>query len=256
MFEKKGSTGSSGKAYRFVGLRSITVNLFLLLILIIIFIVAVLIGPVYINPVTGVYIVASGVLEWIGSLIAGFSGANIAFFWSIQHSWPSMYEILIWDGRFPRAIAVILVGSGLAVSGAVFQETFRNPLVSDSILGVSTGAGAGATIAILLSMNGYIVQIFAFAGGMLAVGMTYVLSRTSRGNPTLMLVMSGIIVGSLFGSMTSMLKYIADPTTKLPDITFWLMGSFGNVVSMDQVYLIITDHFDQHGDPVRYPLAS
>ncbi len=80
MFEKKGSTGSSGKAYRFVGLRSITVNLFLLLILIIIFIVAVLIGPVYINPVTGVYIVASGVLEWIGSLIAGFSGANIAFF--------------------------------------------------------------------------------------------------------------------------------------------------------------------------------
>ena len=130
-----------------------------------------------------------------------------------------------------------MVGSGLAVSGAVFQGTFRNPLVSESILGVSAGAGVGAAIGILLSQSDYMIQLFAFAFGLLAVGMTYFISRVYRSNPTLILVLAGIIVGSLFSAATSLIKYVADPYTKLPDITFWLMGSFA-AVNMSGVFLI------------------
>lgn len=237
MYEKKSPLEAPRDAHHLFDLKSISVNLSLVLVLMILFIVALFLGRYTIDPVTVIFIVGSGVLEGIGGLLAGLIGVKIAIFWSIQHTWPSVMETVIWNVRLPRAVAVILVGSGLAVSGAVFQGTFRNPLVSESILGVSAGAGAGAAIAILLSMSSYTIQMFAFAFGLLAVGMTYAISRTYKSNPTLVLVLAGIIVGSLFGAVTSALKYVADPYTKLPDITFWLMGSFAKV-SIGDVYLV------------------
>jgi iron complex transport system permease protein len=130
-------------------------------------------------------------------------------------------------------VAVALVGAGLAISGAVFQSTFRNPLVSESILGVSEGAAVGAAIAILLSQSSVVIELSAFAFGVLAVTMTYQLSRTYRSNPTLVLVLAGIIVGSLFASVISLIKYVADPYTVLPSLTYWLLGSFANVSAND-----------------------
>jgi iron complex transport system permease protein len=238
MYEKKGSKESSKKAYLFFGLNSTTINLILLVILFILFIVALLVGPVYIDPVTGILIVVSGVMEGIGNLIAALFSVHIAFFYSIGHTWSYLPEVFIWNERFPEVLTAAIVGMGLSVSGAAFQGTFRNPLVSESILGVSAGAGAGAAIAMLLSMNLYMIQLFAFTGGLLAVAMAYMISRFCRGNPTLVLVMAGIIVGSVFGALTSIMRYEAASNSMLPAITFWLMGSFANISSIDQVYLV------------------
>lgn len=213
------------------------INLLLFVMLAVIFIGSLFLGRYTIDPATVILIIGSSILERAGDLIAGVTGVRLAFFYSIQHTWPRVMETVIWNVRFPRGLAVVLAGAGLAVSGAVFQGTFRNPLVSESILGVSSGAGLGAATAIILDQSGYTVQVFAFAFGLLAVGMTYSISRVYKSNPTLVLVLTGIVVGSLFTAGTSLLKYVADPYTKLPDIVFWLMGTFSKV-SMNDIYVI------------------
>lgn len=137
------------------------------------------------------------------------------------------------DVRIPRILAAILVGAGLAVSGTSFQGIFQNPLVSPYILGVSTGAGFGASLAILFFDNSVVVQVSAFSFGILAVLITWGLSRMYRMPSTTVLVLAGIIVGSLFSALVSLIKYLADPYEKLPQIVFWLMGSFATVKMSD-----------------------
>jgi iron complex transport system permease protein len=132
---------------------------------------------------------------------------------------------------------VVLAGAGLAVSGAVFQGTFRNPLVSESILGVSSGAGFGAALGIMLGQTSYAIQLFAFVSALAAVGITYLIGRVHRSSPVLLLVLGGIIVGSLFSAFTSLIKYVADPLDKLPSIVFWLLGSFASI-TIDDIYLV------------------
>lgn len=237
MFEDKINIRDHNSKGLKIGIRTLSTNLVLIVLLLIMFIVALFLGRYSIDPFTVILIVISGTMERAGDLIASLTGIRLAFLWSIQHTWTQTMEIVIWNIRLPRALAVILVGAGLAVSGAVFQGTFRNPLVSESILGVSAGAGVGAAIGILLNQSSYMVQLFAFAFGLLAVSMTYFISRVYKSNPTLVLVLAGIIVGSLFSAATSMIKYVADPYTKLPDITFWLMGSFATI-NMSSVFLI------------------
>lgn len=138
-------------------------------------------------------------------------------------------EIVIIQVRLPRAIAAALVGAALALSGTSFQGLFRNPLVSSQILGVASGAGFGAALALLLSGDPIVVQVSAFGFGILAVAITYALSRTYKETSLLTLVLAGIVVGALFSALTSLIKYVADPYEKLPSITFWLMGSLSAV---------------------------
>lgn len=151
----------------------------------------------------------------------------------MQHTWPSTLESVLFDVRLPRLFAGILVGAGLSVSGASFQGLFRNPLVSPHILGVSAGAGLGAALAILFFGNIYMVQVLSFLFGLIAVLMTYTLSRVYRSTPVLMLVLSGIIVGALFSAATSLLKYVADPVNQMPSIVFWMLGSLNNSSNKD-----------------------
>jgi iron complex transport system permease protein len=132
---------------------------------------------------------------------------------------------VIFQIRLPRTLMAMAVGAGLSISGASFQGMFRNPLVSPDILGVSSAAGFGAALAILLSGNAATIQIFAFLFGIIGVIMTYLLSRVYRSTPILMLVLSGVVVSAFFSALISATKYIADPFEKLPAITFWLMGS-------------------------------
>jgi iron complex transport system permease protein len=139
--------------------------------------------------------------------------------------WPATLETAILDVRLPRILLALLVGMSLSISGASFQGLFRNPLVSSEILGVANGAALGAATAILLSAPLAVVQIAAFAGGLLAVTTTYMISRLYRIQSTLTLVLAGIIVGAFLSSLISLIKYIADPLDKLPAIIFWLMGS-------------------------------
>jgi iron complex transport system permease protein len=147
--------------------------------------------------------------------------------------WSATWESVIWDVRFPRLMAGILVGGGLAMSGAAFQGIFRNPLVSPHILGVSAGAGFGAALGLLFSGHILVVQAASFCFGVITVAITYALSRTYRSSQMLMLVLSGIIVGGFFSALLSLVKYIADPLNKMPAIVFWLLGSLNNVSNAD-----------------------
>jgi len=137
--------------------------------------------------------------------------------------------------RMPRLVAAVAVGGALALSGASYQGLFRNPMVSPDILGVSSGSGFGAALAILLSLPAATVQLMSFAGGITAVLVAVSISKyIGKGRDSvLVLVLSGIVVSSLFGALLSMLKYIADPLDKLPAITFWLLGSLVDIRPMD-----------------------
>ncbi len=128
--------------------------------------------------------------------------------------------------RLPRTLAALLVGAALSVSGLLYQEVFRNPLVSPDLLGVSGGAGTGAAIAIVLGLPMASVSIIAFIGGIAAVGLTYGISRIFRNRSRMSLVLAGIIVGGLANAALSIVKYTADSESTLASITFWLMGSF------------------------------
>lgn len=140
---------------------------------------------------------------------------------------------ILWDIRLSRALLGALVGASLATSGAAFQGLFRNPLVSSNILGVSSGAGFGAALAILLTVDHSTVYLFSFAFGLLAVGLTYLIGTVYRSTPTIMLVLGGVIVSAIFSSLLSLMKYVADPYNQLPAIVFWLMGSLASASFQD-----------------------
>ncbi|MEO8386401.1 MAG: iron ABC transporter permease [Betaproteobacteria bacterium] len=150
------------------------------------------------------------------------------------HSLPSTYDAVIFQIRGPRVIAAILIGAALAGAGAVYQNMFRNPLVSPDILGVSSGAALGAVLAIFLSLPILAIQGFAFAGGLVAVAMVYFIGNAVRGHdPILALILTGVVVGTLLGSGIAMMKYLADPYNQLPAITFWLLGSLSSISPAD-----------------------
>lgn len=143
-------------------------------------------------------------------------------------------EIVIWNIRMPRVLAAMLVGAALAAAGASYQIMFRNPLVSPDILGVSSGAALGAVCAIFLSLPILAIQGFAFVGGMLAVALVSAIASAVRGmDTTLVLVLTGVVMGALAGAATSLLKVMADPYDQLPAITFWLLGSLARVTPGD-----------------------
>ena len=187
---------------------------FLVLLLIAVSVLSLISGQMDIGPVTVAKVLA-------------------ARFLPLEPTWPATLESVIIDVRLPRLFAGLLIGAGLSISGAAFQGLFRNPLVSPHILGVSAGAGFGAALAILFFGSICMVQLFSFSFGLIAVWMTYALSRTYRSTPVLMLVLAGIIVGALFSAATSLLKYIADPVNQMPSIVFWLLGSLNNASNKD-----------------------
>ncbi len=133
--------------------------------------------------------------------------------------------------RAPRVFAALLVGAALSGAGCAFQGIFKNPMVSPDLLGASAGACFGAALGILLSFGGVGVEIAAFAMGIVAVAASYLLSAVigRRMGGVLVLVLSGLVVGNLFQAFTSGVKFLADPNSQLPEITFWLMGGLSSV---------------------------
>ncbi len=146
---------------------------------------------------------------------------------------PDLAKTLVLLVRLPRALAGLLIGASLASTGAAFQGIFKNPLVDSNLLGVTSGAGFGAALMILLSGDPLHVQLSAFAFGLLAVGLAFFGSRLYSTAPMIVLTLMGILIGSLFGSLTSLLKYVADPLDELPAITFWLLGGLNTVTWRD-----------------------
>ncbi|MDO5087848.1 MAG: iron ABC transporter permease [Comamonadaceae bacterium] len=143
-------------------------------------------------------------------------------------------EIVLWNIRLPRVAAGLLVGAVLAAAGAAYQGMFRNPLVSPDILGVSAGAGLGAVLGIYMGWPLAGVQALAFAGGLAAVGTVLgIAALVRRHDPVLVLVLAGVAVGALLGAGIALIKTLADPTTQLPSITFWLMGGLNTITHND-----------------------
>ncbi|HXE86531.1 MAG TPA: iron ABC transporter permease [Hyphomicrobiaceae bacterium] len=139
-------------------------------------------------------------------------------------------DTVLFEVRLPRVAAAVLGGAALAGAGAAYQTLFRNPLVSPDILGVSTGAGLGAVLGIFLSLPVFGIQLIAFATGLATVALVYAVASVVHGrDPILVLVLAGVVVGSLAGAAISLLKIMADPYDQLPAIVFWLLGSFSAI---------------------------
>lgn len=153
--------------------------------------------------------------------------------------WPLSDDKVVFAVRLPRVAAAALVGAALAVSGAAYQGMFRNPMVSPDILGASTGAGFGAAVAILLGAGYFGISAAAFCCGLLAVAAAWLVSRLSRTNQTVVLILAGMMISSLFSAGTSFVKLVADTQQQLPAITYWLMGSLSSIKDKDVLFLSI-----------------
>jgi iron complex transport system permease protein len=143
-------------------------------------------------------------------------------------------EIVFMRVRLPRVAADVLVGAALSGAGSAYQTLFRNPLVSPDILGVATGSGLGAVVGILMSLSILGIEAFAFLGGIATVLLVYLISSSLRGHDrTLVLVLSGVVVGAFAGACISLVKVLSDPNDQLPAITFWLLGSLAGIKLSD-----------------------
>lgn len=173
------------------------------------------VGPIGIAPGVVVDIVAKLLFD------LGEGGAQLA-------------TTVVVDLRMPRVLFGALAGAALAVSGAALQSLFRNPLADPGIIGVSGGASTGAVAAIVLLppigavAYGWLVPAAAFAGGLLATALIYVLARPGRGTGTARLLLVGIAIGSGFAALTGFLTFVADDDD-LESIVFWQMGSLGGL---------------------------
>ena len=153
--------------------------------------------------------------------------------------WPISDDKVVFAVRLPRVAAAALVGAALAVSGAAYQGMFRNPMVSPDILGASTGAGFGAAVAILLGAGYFGISAAAFCCGLLAVAAAWLVSRLSKANQAVALILAGMMISSLFSAGTSFVKLVADTQQQLPAITYWLMGSLSSIKDKDVLFLSI-----------------
>jgi iron complex transport system permease protein len=146
---------------------------------------------------------------------------------------------VIWRVRGPRVVVATLIGAALAVAGTAFQGLFRNPLVSPDLLGASSGAALGSVIGIYFSLGVFAIQAFAFVGGLIAVCAVYLVGSSVRArDPILVLVLTGVVIGTLLGSGIGLVKYVADPYNQLPAMTFWLLGSLAATNNEDLVRLL------------------
>lgn len=151
-----------------------------------------------------------------------------------------MAQRLVWSLRLPRITIALLLGMSLSAAGSTMQMIFRNPLVEPGFLGVTQGAAFGAAASILwLGSSPLLIEGLATVFALLGLALSYTLARHIRfGGWVMRLVLAGIAVSALFSSGVGVLKYLADPLTQLPEITFWLLGGLWGVTWRDVVYTL------------------
>ena len=138
-----------------------------------------------------------------------------------------MTRMTLWNLRIPRILLAALVGAGLSTAGCAFQSLFANPLATPDTLGVASGASFGAALGLLLGLPLLGVQLTALLMGILAVALTW-LSGSGKDKGISTIVLAGIMMGSLFNALVSLVKFMADEESQLPAITYWLMGGLNN----------------------------
>lgn len=157
----------------------------------------------------------------------------------VEPYWTQIQDNMLWLVRVPRVLIALLVGAALSVAGTSYQCIFRNPMAAPDILGASTGAAFGAALAILLGRSNTEITVWAFIASIACVALVLLCAKICKGNPIVNLVLSGIMIGSLFSAATSYLKLIADPNNTLPAITYWMMGSISgaNMAKLRYVWI-------------------
>jgi len=146
-------------------------------------------------------------------------------------SWPQSWETVVFDIRMPRILLAALVGGALAPSGAAYQGLFRNPLADPYLLGISAGAGLGATIAIAFDLSMYwgglgAISLLAFAGALIATVLVYALAQVGGRTSPITLLLAGVALGAFLTSMTTFLMFYSRDAFQTVHIVGWLMGSF------------------------------
>jgi iron complex transport system permease protein len=160
--------------------------------------------------------------------VLAFAGQPLG--WThLSHEKTALLENVFLNIRLPRILAALLIGASLAVAGTALQAMFINPLVSPKMLGMLAGSAFGAVLGMLLAKHWYAVQILAVVFGFIAVGFAIFVSRIYQGDALIMLVLGGIISETLFTALLFVAQFVADPTTQLPLIVYWLMGNLGMV---------------------------
>lgn len=155
----------------------------------------------------------------------------------VTQDWTAQMAAAVLNIRLPRILLAAMVGCGLAAAGTAYQSVFQNPMAAPDILGASSGACFGATLAILLDLP--FVTALAFFCSFATVVLVYLIGRRGRGSRTMNILLAGIMVSSLFSAGISCIKLAADPNSKLPEITYWLMGSFSGTRGEDVRFLLV-----------------
>lgn len=168
------------------------------------------VGSVAIPPITVVKLVLSQFID-------------------IAANWPVSYEIILFEIRLPHVVLMALAGMALGGSGAAYQGLFRNPLADPYIIGVASGAGLGAVIAMTIRWPASVlglaaIPLAAFIGAILTVAIVYSIARVGRSTPVTTLLLAGVAVGTFASSITSLLMLLS--TDELHRAIAWLLGGF------------------------------
>ena len=164
--------------------------------------------------------------------VLGTLGGAVGLDWAIVTDQQAAVLLSI---RLPRVLLGVLVGSGLAVSGALMQGLFRNPLADPSLVGVSSGAALGAAVAIVLAssvgvtalaLGPALVAVAAFLGGLVTTVVVYRIATRGGRTSVATMLLAGIAINALCGAGVGVLVLFADDG-QLRDLTFWTLGSLG-----------------------------
>lgn len=202
-------------------------NLFLSLscvVLLALMVYAVTLGSVYIEP----NIILRSIIEWIKY---GMDGVTC----------DDSIRFIIFEVRLPRIILAVLTGSLLSMAGAVYQAIFQNPMADPYVIGISSGAAFGATIAIIflppmMLLGNSIVSLAAFLSAILTSILVYFISKTKRGVDTFSLLLTGVVISTVLSSFISLMM-LAHQDEAMKIMT-WTMGSF-NAKSWNHVLTIL-----------------
>ena len=199
--------------------RALLISLALLLVMLIL---SVAIGPVWIPPGT--------VLSLLAGRLAGDLPTQAA----------GIFATILFEIRLPHALLIVLTGAALAGSGASYQGLFRNPLADPYLIGVASGAGLGAVIAMSIRwpadlLGLYVIPAAAFAGALVTVMLVYSLARYGKSLPTTTLILAGVAISSFATSLTSFLMLRSNE--ELRRATGWLLG--GSLMSGWQPVLAV-----------------
>ena len=176
----------------------------------------------------GVGAVSIPIHDVISILLRRFPGMSK---WVPHLGWPDAYETIILEVRLPRILLAVIIGSSLASAGATLQSLFRNPLADPYVMGISSGAALGATIAIVFKLPSPLpglssVPVAAFLASIATMAVVYCLAGVSRRASMDTFLLSGVVVSSFLWAVMSFIMMVSGDS--LREIMMWLMGSLSN----------------------------